>query len=385
MSADKAYILVVDDNEHNRDMLSRRLQRQNYRVEVAEHGRQALERMRSEHFDLVLLDIMMPEMNGYQVLEHVKGDPALQFIPIIMISAIDDVDSVARCIELGAEDYLFKPFNPILLRARIEASLEKKRLRDQERAYLQALQRDLEFGRRIQAGFLPDQLPQLPGWDLAAVFYSAREVAGDFYDSFLLPDGRLVLAIADVCDKGVGAALYMALIRSLIRTHAELLAVAGDDPLHAVRQTNRYVATHHQRSGSAMFSTLFFAVLSPDQGLLRYINAGHYPALLVSAPQAMAALEPTGPAIGLAATSHYTIAEANLPPGSLLVAYTDGLIEARRGRGDFFGEDRLAALLSQPSQSAEQVLTMLQSALQVHLGDAAPDDDVTLLALRRTS
>lgn len=136
MTADEPLILVVDDNEMNRDMLSRRLERQGYRALVAEDGAQALELLAAHDFDLVLLDIMMPRLNGYQVLEHIKGDERLRHIPVIMISAVDDLDSVVKCIEMGAEDYLFKPFNPILLKARINASLEKKRLRDREQQFL---------------------------------------------------------------------------------------------------------------------------------------------------------------------------------------------------------------------------------------------------------
>src|ERR1019366_5710165 len=125
-------ILVVDDNELNRDMLSRRLQRQGHQTELAENGRQALEMLRDKPFDLVLLDIMMPEMDGYAVLARMKGDASLRNIPIIMISAITEMDSVVKCIEMGAEDYLPKPFNPTLLKARISACLEKKRARDRE-------------------------------------------------------------------------------------------------------------------------------------------------------------------------------------------------------------------------------------------------------------
>ena len=126
-------LLVVDDNEINRDVLSRRLERQGHRVETAANGQQALDMVRAKKFDLILLDLMMPEMNGYQVLEHLKADALLRDIPVIMISALDEVDSVVRCIEMGAEDYMPKPFNPVLLKARIGACLEKKRLRDRQR------------------------------------------------------------------------------------------------------------------------------------------------------------------------------------------------------------------------------------------------------------
>jgi class 3 adenylate cyclase len=128
----EAALLVVDDNEDNRYTLIRRLAREGYtRVVTAADGAEALARLKEGIFDLVLLDVMMPELNGYQVLERIKADPRLRHIPVIMISAVDEVDSVARCIELGAEDYLPKPFNPVLLRARIGASLERKALHDQ--------------------------------------------------------------------------------------------------------------------------------------------------------------------------------------------------------------------------------------------------------------
>jgi len=139
---ERGFLLVVDDNEMNRDMLSRRLKRQGHRVAVAENGRQALAMMEDERFDLVLLDMMMPEMNGYQVLEHVRRSPTLNDIPVIMISAMSEIDSVVRCIELGAEDYLTKPFNPVLLRARIGACLEKKFLRDREKSYLRQIEEE---------------------------------------------------------------------------------------------------------------------------------------------------------------------------------------------------------------------------------------------------
>lgn len=160
MKGDESSVLVVDDNEVNRDLLARRLQRQGHVVTAAEDGLQALELMRSLPFDLVLLDIMMPHMNGYQVLENLKADERLRHIPVIMISAVDDIDSIVRCIELGAEDYLSKPFNPVLLKARISACLEKKRLRDQEQAYSQELAEEKEKSERLLLNILPQAIAE---------------------------------------------------------------------------------------------------------------------------------------------------------------------------------------------------------------------------------
>jgi class 3 adenylate cyclase/ActR/RegA family two-component response regulator len=154
-AADAGRILVVDDNEINRDMLRRRLEREGHLVRCAENGRRALEMLRAADFDLVLLDILMPDINGYQVLESMKGDPELRHIPVIMISALDEIDSVVRCIEIGAEDYLPKPFNPVVLRARLGASLEKKRLRDREVVHL----RQIEEGKKKSDELLHVILP----------------------------------------------------------------------------------------------------------------------------------------------------------------------------------------------------------------------------------
>jgi adenylate cyclase len=152
---DTGKLLVVDDNESNRNMLSRRLVRQGHTVKLAENGKQALEMLRAEDFDLVLLDVMMPEMDGYQVLEHLHADDKLRGLPVIMISALDQLDTVVKSIELGAEDYLPKPFNPTVLRARIGACLEKKRLRDRERAYIKKLRSEQERSEQLLLNILP--------------------------------------------------------------------------------------------------------------------------------------------------------------------------------------------------------------------------------------
>ncbi|MBW3631087.1 MAG: response regulator [Gemmatimonadetes bacterium] len=157
-------LLVVDDVESNRDVLSRRLERQGYDVATAESGKEALDMMRAHHYELVLLDIMMPEMDGYEVLRRLKADDDLQHIPVIMISALSEMESVARCIEMGAEDYLPKPFNPILLKARIGASLEKKRARDREVYLFQQLQQN--YARLQELEKLRDDLTNMIIHDL---------------------------------------------------------------------------------------------------------------------------------------------------------------------------------------------------------------------------
>jgi class 3 adenylate cyclase len=151
-------LLVVDDNEMNRDMLSRRLERLGHAVLLAENGRQALEMLKTNHVDLILLDILMPELDGVETLGRIKSDEALRHTPVIMLSALDELDGVVRCIEMGADDYLQKPFNPVLLTARINACLEKKRLRDQEQAYLEELRSEREKSEQLLRNILPGSI-----------------------------------------------------------------------------------------------------------------------------------------------------------------------------------------------------------------------------------
>ncbi len=157
-ATETGYILVVDDIESNRELVSRRLGRDGHRVATAAGGRQALAMLRAEDFDLVLLDLMMPEMNGFEVLAQLKADTRLRETPVIMISALDEIDSVVRCIEAGAEDYLSKPFDPVLLNARISAGLEKKRWRDRERMYLDRLESEKKKYERLLLNILPHQV-----------------------------------------------------------------------------------------------------------------------------------------------------------------------------------------------------------------------------------
>jgi serine phosphatase RsbU (regulator of sigma subunit) len=380
----EARLLVVDDNEMNRDMLSRRLRKQGHQVEMAEDGKHALEMVRSEPFDLVLLDIMMPEMDGFEVLETLKADPALRHIPVIMISASEETASVVRCIELGAEDYLPKPFNPVILRARVDASLEKKRLRDREQLYAKSMERELEIGRTIQQSFFPESIAQADGYEIGARFTSARQVAGDFYDVIPLSGGRIGLVIADVCDKGVGAALFMALFRSLIRAVAAQEAEDNEPPesilMRTVVLTNDYIAETHSRAN--MFATTFFAVLDPATGVVSYINGGHEAPLIIAAGSVRDRLAPTGAALGMMAGLPFTVAVANLAPGETLLAYTDGVTEAR-GQEGLFGEDRLLAVIASAPPTPGSLLDSIGAAVVAHAGDFEQSDDITLLAVRR--
>ena len=377
-------LLVVDDNEMNRDLLSRRLRAQGHTVTVATNGREALDALKNGHVDVMLLDIMMPEVNGFEVLEHMKATAMLRDVPVIMISAADEVGAVVRCIELGAEDYLPKPCDPVILRARVAATLEKKQLRDRERLHTKALERELDIGREIQRGFLPARLPELSGWEIAIRFQPARQVSGDFYDAFVLGDHKLAIVMGDVCDKGVGAALFMALFRTLIRATAERLGerLSPSMCVHNVMSgTNDYIARTHSQDN--MFATVFLGILDAETGVVRYINAGHEPPIVAGAGRVRARLDPTGPALGLLPDAAFDVGEVRLGSRETLVLFTDGASEARSANGALLGDEALVTASAGETVSAEQMLERLECAVRRHAGGAEQSDDIAMLAVRR--
>ena len=299
-------ILIVDDEEFNVDYLQQELEDCHYTLLKASNGKEALELVQAERPDLVLLDIMMPVMDGFEVLQNLKNDKATRDIPVIVISASNNLQSVVRGIQLGAEDYLPKPFEPVLLHARISSCLEKKRLGDLQNLYLKGLERELDIAREIQQSFLPFELPHTEGWQIAASLKAAREVAGDFYDAFLLPDKGIVSVVGDVCGKGVGAALFMTLFRSLIRATSTTDDFLGRNDQHiltpverlqhAVGFTNAYIVQTHSEAN--MFATIFIGLIDPRDGSLTYLNCGHEPALVMINKGVQERLPPTGPAVG---------------------------------------------------------------------------------------
>lgn len=404
-------ILVVDDNRLNRFKLGRSLENQGHTIALAENGLQALDMLKENLYDLVLLDILMPEMDGYQVLEKLKSDEELREIPVIVISAIDEMPSIIRCIEIGAEDYLPKPFDAVLLKARITAALEKKQLRDKERLYAKSMERDLEIGRQIQGSFLPEKLPRVEGWEIAVRFQAARQVSGDFYDAFLIAqDGGLGFVIADVCDKGVGAALFMGLFRSLIRAFSEIyygknffnLSEPEGETNRQKRLSknpvtewehglalevilthiNNYIANNH--GGANMFATMFLGVIEPESGKLFYVNAGHESVAVIGPGGVKIMLTSTSPAVGLMPDLEFKARHIEINTGDLLVAYTDGVTEAQDMNKNLFGEDKLMQVLNAPLASADDALHLVMEAIRVHTRGVEQSDDITMLAIRRT-
>lgn len=301
------------------------------------------------------------------------------------------------------------------LASQAAVALHNRRLRKREGTLLR-YKRELQIGREIQAGFFPETLPQPPGWELTARFQPAREVAGDFYDAFPLPQGKIGLIIADVCDKGVVAALFMAILRSLLRAfiqqHYYLNAGAGIETvkklageekqkgeeqsawpaflypsdkaalLDAIRLTNAYIGSNH--ANTHIFATLFAGILDPRSGQIIYINCGHLPPLLHKEDGTEIRLMPTGPAIGLLSDAQYTVQDEHLDAGDVLLAYTDGISEARDEEGNLFGYERIAAIVAEKrSGTVIELSNAIETAVKEYSDGDTPSDDIAILALKR--
>jgi sigma-B regulation protein RsbU (phosphoserine phosphatase) len=276
------------------------------------------------------------------------------------------------------------------LAASMSVALENARLWEQEKLYRKALEREFEIGREIQAGFLPAALPQPAGWEIAARLLSAREVTGDFYDAFELTDGTIGLVIADVCDKGLGAALFMTLFRSLIRavSNIDFFTNAGYRGkvstemrlLNAMSLTNNYIAETH--GDASMFCTIFFGVLDTHTGGLTYVNGGHIPPLLIDQSGVREILKVTGPAVGMAAGAEYTIGQATLKTGDILFAHTDGLTDAMNSHDEYFSVLESIPLLVGEAVLDARLEKIQHLVRQFSLG-GVQNDDITMLAVRR--
>jgi sigma-B regulation protein RsbU (phosphoserine phosphatase) len=280
----------------------------------------------------------------------------------------------------------------------IGVALENARLYAELQKYSRALDAELEKARKIQQQFLPASIPQLPGWEIAATFHPARRVSGDFYDAFMLPGNRLCMVIGDVCDKGVGSALFMALIRSLVRvlsgkssieglstgaTEERRIDVEALTAFNAVTGTNAYIAGEHGEEG--MFASLFVGVLNPETGRLAYVNGGHEPALIIADTQIRQQLIATGPVVGAMPNSRFEVETTVIQPGETLVAFTDGVTEALSPEQTVFGRDRFNGLACRGKGCTFRLIDQLQGEIFAHIRNAPQFDDITLMAVHRFS
>jgi sigma-B regulation protein RsbU (phosphoserine phosphatase) len=299
-------------------------------------------------------------------------------------------------------DHLFEALaeNPACFQAILQAVLQREReivqLVQTRSEQLLSYEKELEIGRRIQADFLPDTMPEIENWEIATWFEAAREVAGDFLDAFRLESSpHVAIVIGDVCDKGVGAALYMTLFRSLIRAsslygyfgtqdgdsnEASQVSSVSDVLVNSIVTTNRYIATTHPKS--SMFASVFFGLLEPKSGEMKYINAGHEAPVIFRQDGSIEVLDLTGGVLGLFPVARYSVGTVKLGPGDLLFAYTDGVNEAKNTEGEQFTDQRIMEITDPRSRSAAEFVEHVLEQVKAFRGEADQSDDITMVAMK---
>jgi sigma-B regulation protein RsbU (phosphoserine phosphatase) len=377
-------ILVVDDELINRELLSRHLERQGHLVCQAPGGKEALALLREAPFDIVILDVMMPGMNGYQLLERIKSDEKLGDLYVIVISALEDTESIARCIQLGAEDYLPRNFEPVILKARIESCLEKKSLRAKEELYVAAvleterrLRAELQEGAAYVRGLLPPRIDR-EGLKTDWLFVPSLSLGGDVFGYHAIEGGRLAIYLIDVSGHGIEAALFSVTLMNLLKSQV-LPSTDFGDPASVLRRLNESFRMEEQNN---LYFTAWYGVWEPASGELRYASAGSPPAVLVSPEGEVTRLETGGPAVGIDSGSSYEAKSSRPRRGSRLSLFSDGIYEVRTREGGILGLDAFIGLLASSVPRGKRLdLSSLLRLVRSLSADERFDDDVSIVEL----
>ena len=396
----KCTVLVVDDTEANIDILVAALDSE-YEVSVAMDGESALETIDTDLPDLILLDIMMPGMDGYEVCRRLKSEPKTAAIPIVFITSMSEIQNKTRGFELGAVDYITKPFEVMEVKARVKTHLsltlarrelanqniileEKVRIRTealrQSIAARERMESELRIAHDIQMNIMPAEFPPFPDKpeiDIHAILKPAREVGGDFYDFFFISSDRLCLVVGDVSGKGVPAALFMSMVITYIRSIAKVF----DKPDLILNDVNREVS---RGNDSCTFVTVFLGILNIKTGELSYTNAGHNPPLKISMNNGVTLLDDANcPAIGMDDDYSFSRKTIMLQSLDMVCIYTDGVTEAFDEKRQMFSEERLIEEVSKHKEyTASKLANEVFQKVQSFSEKTSQADDITILNLR---
>ena len=369
-------VLIVDDVKANVDILVEAL-RGEYKLAVALGGQQAIDIVRRDPPDLVLLDIVMPDIDGYEICRRLRAADGTRELPIMFLSSLEDVTDKARGFEVGGNDYLTKPFEILEVKARVRSLLKAKSYADAVKA---AAERDLRIAREIQTGLLPADIPaqvQGTGLEVYAVLEPAHQVGGDLYEVLRLGSERVLVAVGDVSGKGIPAALFMAVTMTILRS----MARQGHAPEEILRLLNDELLQQNPRG---MFVTLQLLVFDPVNRRVTCASAGHHAtACVVPGRSPRLAFPSSGRVLGLLPSDTIGSETLELEPGETFVLFTDGVTEAFDSNGDLFGEERLVAhLQASPGESARETTLGVLDAVRRYAAGAKQSDDITVVSVR---
>jgi sigma-B regulation protein RsbU (phosphoserine phosphatase) len=377
-------ILVVDDDAVSRNVLSQLLTSAGYRCIQCEDGTKALELIHAGQPKLLLLDFDMPGLNGAEVLRRLRSDddPAIAQIPAIMLTGHGSEASEVSCLQAGADDFVTKPVNAAVLRARIETQLRLRSMRRQlERQnneleeWRSNLERDLAAARLTQQSLIPHKPPRLPGWQIAACYRPVIQVGGDIYGWLPMSKGRVLFWIADGTGHGAAAAL--------LTTLAKLLFHHGSVE-HNTPATIMEAVNHDFRSifGARSFMTAMCVAVDPKSGRAGVVGAGHPPLLVARHDRTNESVSSIAPPLGLLEHPEFTETGINLESGDAFLLYTDGLLGSTKGGRQRLTPKSLAKMLNHSAISAEALLKRILDQAAPEGGDGLPDDMAALVVRR---
>jgi phosphoserine phosphatase RsbU/P len=366
-------VLIVEDEPGIAFGLESDLQTEGYQASVVGDGAEAVRRARAEAFDVILLDVMLPHKDGFEVCRELRQMGLST--PIVMLTAKTEESDKVLGLDLGADDYITKPFRPRELRARIRAAL-----RHQPNGLGADLQHQLRVASGVQQRLFPQHRPSIATLDYAGFCQPALGMSGDYYDFLEVAPGKLGLLVADVVGKGIPAALLMASVHSSIRTHAPRL---GDCCGEVLARLN---ASLYEATDAAMFATVFYAVYDESTRVLTYANAGHEPPVLLRREAGRPVcdrLNAHTPPVGLMPELPPLESSVQLHPGDWLAIFTDGITEAQNEDGEEFGRERVSATVAANIDcTADEMRDAVLAELRSYSRGVAQADDVTLITAR---
>jgi sigma-B regulation protein RsbU (phosphoserine phosphatase) len=379
-------ILVVDDDPLTRKMLVRTLSAGGYECTEAENGLVAWERLHAHRPSLVLLDLEMPDLDGAELIRRMRADAdlAIAQIPAIMLTGHIGEQSEVLCLEAGADDFVTKPINTTVLRARIETQLRLRWMREQLRqqneeleAWRQNLERDLAAARLTQQSLIPQKLPTLAGWDIAAVFRPVIEVGGDIYGWVRMKDNRMLFWIADATGHGASAALITTLTKLLFHYGS----VEQDAPVAIMQAVNN---DFRGIFGGRSFMTAMCVALDPDTGRASVVGAGHPPLVIARTNGPTETISSVAPPLGLAEAPQFVETSVEIGKGDGFLLYTDGLCGGAENKRTGLTPERLGEAFNSNALTAEATLAKILRMTAPADGTAQRADDVAAVVVLRS-
>jgi sigma-B regulation protein RsbU (phosphoserine phosphatase) len=351
-----------------------------YKIRIATNGMKALDLVNEAPApDLILLDVLMAGLDGYEVCKRLKASSETREIPVIFLTAQTEIEDETRGFEVGAVDYIHKPFSPAVVRARVQTHLILRGIREQLGRQLREIRRELDTARQIQLSILPREIPKLEALDIAARYIPMTSVAGDFYDFLRVDEKRIGILVADVSGHGMPAAL----IASMLKIALAAQTPHALDPVLVLSGLNQTLCGKFE----GHYVTAAYVVVDTEKQSVCYAGAGHPPLLLKDGSVGLARkITENGLFLGLFPTATYSSVEVPFKDGDWLVLYTDGILEMTNASEEEFGSDRLERFLeTNKDPSAGQFVDSLLTELSRWADRASggeSEDDLTLLAVQ---